>query len=116
MYNYGNPLLPSKKIWETKTSVTRHPPCFKENSNRPLEHTPDPQVPVYEANPFNFAFRGTVCSRGLRIFFFKRLRNPKHPVIPPQLNRAFRFHVWGVRSSHTEPHKIYGRLLGRSSQ
>ena len=32
---------------------------FWENSNRPLEHTPDPQLPVYEGNPFIFEFWGT---------------------------------------------------------
>jgi len=28
------------------------------NSNRPLEHTPEPQPPVYEGNPFLFVFLG----------------------------------------------------------
>ena len=32
---------------------------LSENSNRPLEHTPEPQLPVYEGNPFIFVFWGT---------------------------------------------------------
>ena len=38
---------------------------FQENSNRPLQHTPDPQLPVYERNPFTFVFLFTwgFCSR-----------------------------------------------------
>ena len=30
-----------------------------QNSNIPLEHTPDPQLAVYEGNPFIFVFWGT---------------------------------------------------------
>ena len=31
----------------------------KNNSNRPLEHTPDPQPHVYDGNPSIFVFWGT---------------------------------------------------------
>ena len=42
---------------------------FQGNSNTPLEHTPDPQPPVYEGNPF-ISYLGVpgVCSRGLLEF------------------------------------------------
>ena len=34
-------------------------PSILEKCNIFLEHTPDPQVPVYEGNPFIFVFWGT---------------------------------------------------------
>ncbi len=47
-------------------------PVVLENSNRPLEHTPDPELPVYEGNPFIFVFWGTwgLLTRGLLEFSY----------------------------------------------
>ena len=39
-------------------SVNHGIPGFKENSNRPLEHTPDPQLPVYEISGSLWYFPG----------------------------------------------------------
>ena len=40
------------------------------NSNRPLEHTPDPQLPVYGSEILSYLYFGVpgVCSRGLLKF------------------------------------------------